>query len=85
MWEGALNRVKTQLVIDKIAKIENIEATEEELENKLKEMAANYRINLEEFKKSLTESQINSIKEDIAYYKTIDFIFSQCKIISKEE
>jgi trigger factor len=62
MWEGALNRVKTQLVIDKIAKIENIEATEEELENKLKEMAANYRINLEEFKKSLTESQINSIK-----------------------
>ncbi|MFV9567075.1 trigger factor [Thermoanaerobacter mathranii] len=85
MWEGALNRVKTQLVIDKIAKIENIEATEEELENKLKEMAANYRINLEEFKKSLTESQINSIKEDIAYYKTIDFIFSQCKIINKEE
>jgi trigger factor len=85
MWEGALNRVKTQLVIDKIAKIENIEATEEELENKLKEMAANYRINLEEFKKSLTESQINSIKEDIAYYKTIDFIFSKCKIISKEE
>ncbi|HHW58041.1 MAG TPA: trigger factor [Clostridia bacterium] len=85
MWEGALNRVKTQLVIEKIAEIENIEATEEEVENKLKEMAENYRINLEELKKSLTESQINGIKEDVAYYKTIDFIFSQCKIVSKEE
>ncbi|NNG67692.1 trigger factor [Caldanaerobacter subterraneus] len=85
MWEGALNRVKTQLVIDKIAKVENIEATEEELENKLKELAESYRVNLEEFKKSLTESQINGIKEDIAYYKTIDFIFNQCKIVSKEE
>ncbi|AEM78187.1 trigger factor [Thermoanaerobacter wiegelii] len=85
MWDGALNRVKTQLVIDKIAKVENIQVTEEELENRLKEMAESYRINLEEFKKSLTESQINGIKEDIAYYKTIDFIFSECKIISKEE
>ncbi|TCO67706.1 trigger factor [Caldanaerobacter subterraneus] len=84
MWEGALNRVKTQLVIDKIAKVENIEATEEELENKLKELAESYRVNLEEFKKSLTESQINGIKEDIAYYKTIDFIFNQCKIVSKK-
>jgi len=85
MWEGALNRVKTQLVIDKIAKVENIEATEEELENKLKELAESYRVNLEEFKKSLTESQINGIKEDIAYYKTIDFIFNQCKIVSKDK
>ncbi|MBE3591946.1 MAG: trigger factor [Thermoanaerobacter sp.] len=85
MWDGALNRVKTQLVIDKIAKVENIQVTEEELEKRLKEMAESYRINLEEFKKSLTENQINGIKEDIAYYKTIDFIFSECKIISKEE
>ncbi|MGB9780398.1 trigger factor [Caldanaerobacter sp.] len=85
MWESALNRVKTQLVIDKIAKVENIEVTEEELESKLKELAESYRVNLEEFKKSLTESQINGIKEDIAYYKTIDFIFNESKIVSKEE
>jgi trigger factor len=85
MWDSAFNRVKTQLVIDKIAKVENIEVTEEELESKLKELAESYRVNLEEFKKSLTESQINGIKEDIAYYKTIDFIFNESKIVSKEE
>lgn len=85
MREDAAKRVKTQLVIDKIAKVENINASEEELENKLSEMASNYKINIEELKKGLTESQINSIKDDIAYFKAIDFIFNRCKIVSEEE
>lgn len=85
MREGALKRVKTQLVIDAIAQKEKIEATEEELEKKLNDLAENYRLSVEELKKNLTESQIKGIKDDIAYFKTIDFIFNKSKIVDKEE
>ncbi|HHV75336.1 MULTISPECIES: trigger factor [unclassified Thermoanaerobacterium] len=85
MHDDAALRVKTQLVIDKIGKIENITATDEEVDKRLSEMATNYNVKLEDLKKELTESQINNIKDDIVYFKTIDFIFENSKIIDKEE
>lgn len=85
MHDDAALRVKTQLVIDKIGKIENITATDEEVDKRLSEMATNYNVKVEDLKKELTESQINNIKDDIVYFKTIDFIFENSKIIDKEE
>lgn len=85
MHDDAALRVKTQLVVDKIGKIENITATDEEVEKRLNEMATNYNVKVEDLKKELTESQINNIKDDIVYFKTIDFIFENSKIIDKEE
>lgn len=85
MHDDAALRVKTQLVVDKIGKVENITATDEEVENRLNEMARNYNIKVEDLKKELNESQINNIKDDIVYFKTIDFIFENSKIVDKEE
>ncbi|WP_434643676.1 trigger factor [Thermoanaerobacterium thermosaccharolyticum] len=85
MHDDAALRVKTQLVVDKIGKVENITATDEEIDNRLNEMARNYNVNVEDLKKELNESQINNIKDDIVYFKTIDFIFENSKIVDKEE
>lgn len=85
MHDDAALRVKTQLVVDKIGKIENITATDEEVDKRLNEMATNYNVKVEDLKKEMTESQINNIKDDIVYFKTIDFIFENSKIIDKEE
>ncbi|AGB18501.1 trigger factor [Thermoanaerobacterium thermosaccharolyticum] len=85
MHDDAALRVKTQLVVDKIGKVENITATDGEVENRLNEMARNYNVNVEDLKKELNESQINNIKDDIVYFKTIDFIFENSKIVDKEE
>ncbi|MDI6604920.1 MAG: trigger factor [Thermoanaerobacteraceae bacterium] len=85
MRNGAESRVKMQLVIDKIGKLENIEATDEEIEEKIAEIAKEYNITAEKLKEELNENQINNIKDDIIYFKTIDFIFNNSKIINKEE
>ncbi|MGF7396629.1 trigger factor [Thermoanaerobacterium thermosaccharolyticum] len=85
MHDDAALRVKTQLVVDKIGKVENITATDEEIDNRLNEMAKNYNVNVEDLKKELNESQINNIKDDIVYFKTIDFVFENSKIVDKEE
>jgi trigger factor len=85
MRNGAESRVKMQLVIDKIGKLENIEATDEEIEEKIAEIAKEYNITAEKLKEELNENQINNIKYDIIYFKTIDFIFNNSKIVNKEE
>ncbi|QSZ27744.1 trigger factor [Aceticella autotrophica] len=85
MRNAAESRVKMQLVIDKIGKLENIEATDEEIEEKIAEIAKEYNITAEKLKEELNENQINNIKDDIIYFKTIDFIFNNSKIVNKEE
>ena len=42
MKEVATNKVKTEIVMDKIAEVEEIKATEEEVKAKAKEMAEMY-------------------------------------------
>jgi len=72
--EAAEDRVKTQLVMEAITKAENIEVTDEELEAEIEKTAKQYNQDVEKFKKSLRERDIEYIKEEIQMQKTIDFL-----------
>ena len=52
----AARRVKSQLVIDAVAKAEDIKATEEEINAKVDEYCAQFGDKAEEFKKGLSEN-----------------------------
>ncbi|HEY9059168.1 MAG TPA: trigger factor [Pseudobacteroides sp.] len=73
--------VLNQLVIDKIAVIEKIEATEEELDEEIKKLAGNYKQDEEEFKKHLKEDDIEYIKKDLIVVKTINFLMENAKLV----
>jgi trigger factor len=73
--------VKTQLTIEKIAEVEGITETQEELEEEIEKMAKQYgQENLEEFKKSLSENELNYLKDSIIVRKTINFLVDNAKI-----
>lgn len=72
--ETALNRVKTQLVLDEITKAENTQVTEEDINNEIEKTAKQYNQELEKFKSSLKERDLEYIKDSLAVQKTIDFI-----------
>lgn len=74
----AEKQVKTRLVLEAIAKDAGIEATEEEVNNKILEMAKTYGQKEEDVKKN--EQLINYVKETIKSEKTVDFIVSNAKI-----
>ncbi|HHV59454.1 MAG TPA: trigger factor [Clostridiaceae bacterium] len=78
--ERAENEVRTQLVIDKIRDIENITATDEDVQEEIKKLAEMYRQTEEEFKKHLSDRDIEYIKEDLRLRKTIDFLVENAKI-----
>lgn len=72
--ETALTRVKTQLVLDEITKAENIQVTEEDINNEIERTAKQYNQELEKFKSSLKERDLEYIKDSLAVQKTIDFL-----------
>ena len=73
--DGATERVRTQLTLEKISKVEGITETEEELNKEIEELAKRYKQeDMEKFKKSLGEDELNYMKESIIIRKTIDFL-----------
>lgn len=70
----ATGRVKSQLVLEKIAEVEAISATEEDLNEEIEKTAKQYNQDLEKFKKTLKDDEVSYIKDGIIIQKTIDFL-----------
>ena len=77
--ETALRDVKTQLVLEKIAMTEGIEATDEEYDQELEKMAEQYRKPVEEMKKHLHNDDIEYIKNSIISRKTVAMLVENVK------
>lgn len=73
-FEGeADERVKTNLVIEAIAKAEGLGATEEEIANEIKELSEAYNMPEAQIKRVLTEDML---KHDVTMKKAVDLVTS---------
>jgi trigger factor len=70
----AQGRVKSQLVLEKIAEVEGVAATEEDMNAEIEKTAKHYKQDLEKFKETLKEDEVSYIKDGIIVQKTIDFV-----------
>ena len=59
-YDRAVSQVKVRLALKKIAKLENIEVTDEEVENKYKELADNYKVEVDKVKGVFPAKDIKS-------------------------
>ena len=82
MRDNAVKQVKLQLAVEKIAELEKIEATDEEVEAQLKEMADMYQLDVEQVKKWVN---IEDVKKDVVGKKTVDFLVANAKAIVAEK
>ena len=83
MKENAEKRVKTDLVISKIAEVEKVEATEEEVKTKAMEMAKQYGDkDIEKTAEKIAQSQGAYLKIDIVNQKVIDMLVKESKTIA---
>ncbi|MBR3804078.1 MAG: trigger factor [Clostridia bacterium] len=71
---NAEKQVKTQLVVDKIIKDENIAVTEEEIDAKIKEQATAMGKEFEEYKKTINERQKSYFENNALIEKMFDFL-----------
>ena len=80
----AMESIKSRLALEAVIKKENIDVTDEQIEDKLKEMAKNYgKENDEEFLKN--ENVRNYLKEGLKSEKAIEFLIENANIKAKKE
>ncbi len=75
----AEQRIKARLVLEAIAKAENITATDEDVEEELKTMADVYQMELEKVKEMMPEKSLEGIREDIVVKKAAEFAVNNAK------
>ncbi len=71
--DEALRRVKNRLIIEKIIEEEKIEVSDEEVDNKLEELAKKYKMTKEEVKKEYDDN-LDYISFDLKVRKVFDII-----------
>ncbi len=76
----AERQVKTRLLLTGIVEAENIEVSEEELEEELKMMSMQYNTSVDEIKTMLGAENLGFFKKDIQVKKAIQFIYDNAKI-----
>lgn len=69
----AEKRVKTTLVLEKVSEVENIEVTDDDVENEYKTISEENGMKVEDIKKYISESDI---KDRIKAQKSIEFLVS---------
>ncbi|MCI9325923.1 trigger factor [bacterium 1xD8-48] len=75
----AEKRIKARLVLEAVAKAENITASEEDYEDELKVMAEAYQMEVDKVREMLPEKNAAQIKEDIAVRKAAEFAVANAK------
>ena len=70
----AVKRIETRLVLEAIAKAENIEVTEERLDEEIKKMAESYNMEADKLKELMGEEEKKQMMEDIAVQDAVTFL-----------
>lgn len=70
----AERRIKSRLVLEAVAKAEDIQVSDEELEEELKKMAETYQMDYDQLVDLVGDSEKEAIKLDIAVQKAVDLV-----------
>ena len=74
MKPEAVKRIQTRLVLEAVAKAEDIQVSDEEFDAELQKMADMYKMELDKVKELMGENEEKQIKEDLAVQKAVDLI-----------
>lgn len=78
----AKHRVLSNLTLEAIAAAENIEVSDEEVNEELEKMAEMYNMPVDNIKEAL--GSLDGIKGDLVIRKTVDFLVENSKMVSAE-
>ena len=77
----AAHRLKTNFILHRIAEKEKIQITREEVDERVREQAAQYNIPVEKMRKELEEQErLDGLAEEVLLGKTLDFLKANVSI-----
>lgn len=79
MKPQALKRIQTRLVLEKVAEVENIQPSEEEVNEEISKMAEMYKMEADKLKELLGERELEQMKKDMAVQKAVTLLAENAK------
>jgi trigger factor len=77
----AANRLRTNFILHRIAEREKIEVTRPELDERIRQQAAQYNVSVEKMRKELEEHDaLNGVADEILLGKTLDFLKANVRV-----
>jgi len=81
MKPQALKRIQTRLVLEEVAKAENLQVSDERLDEEIAKMAAAYQMEADKLKGYMSDRDKDQMKEDIAVQEAVDFLVAEAKLV----
>ena len=81
MRPQAEKRIKTRLTLEAVVKAENIQVSDERLDEEIKKLADNYKMEADKLKEYMTDRDKDQMKEDIAVQEAVDFLVAEAKLL----
>ena len=78
MKPQALKRIQSRLVLEALAKAENIEASEEDITAEIEKMAGMYQMEADKLKDMVTDADKEAMKQDIKVQKAVEYLVANC-------
>ena len=75
----AITRIKSSLVLEQIAKEENIEITDADVDAEIEKMATMYNMEADKLKEYMGEDEKENMKQDLAVQKAVELITESVK------
>ena len=75
----ALTRIQSSLVLEQIAKEENIEVSDADVDAEIEKMAKNYGMEADKLKEYMGEDEKENMKQDLAVQKAVELITESVK------
>ena len=76
----AEKRIRTRLVLEAVAQAENIQISDEKVDEEVAKMAEAYKMEVEKLKSYMSESDIKQMKEDLAVQQAVDLLVAEAKL-----
>ena len=76
----AEKRIRTRLVLEAVAQAENIQISDEKVDEEVAKMAEAYKMEVDKLKSYMSESDVKQMKEDLAVQQAVDLLVAEAKL-----
>lgn len=79
MRPQSMKRIQSRLVLEKVAEVENIQISDEKLDEELTKLAEMYKMELDKFKEMIDDYQKDQMKKDLAVQEAVTLMADSAK------
>lgn len=81
MKPQAVRRIQTRLVLEAVAAAENIQVSDERIDEEIQKMADAYKMEADKLKEYMGEYEKEQMKKDLAVQEAVDFLVREAKMV----